>query len=116
MTTALKIQGAYVPRRLFTQPGPIATNLTRFTGLISHPLFGVLRKRSLERRPRLQRTRQSAQNAGPRAKNASPANVRSGGYVSAPSEHTHIPGLFLARRPEGQSFQKFLNRPGASAV
>ena len=23
VTTALKIQGAYVPRRLFTQPGPI---------------------------------------------------------------------------------------------
>ena len=61
-------------------------------------------------------TRKSAQDACPRAKNASPANVPSGGYVSTPCGHTHIPGPFLARRPEGQSRQKFLNRPGASAV
>jgi hypothetical protein len=33
-----------------------------------------------------------------------------------PSGHTHIRGPFLAAAPEGQSFQKFLNRPGASAV
>jgi hypothetical protein len=30
VTPALKIQGAYVPRRLFTQPGPIAD--ARFAG------------------------------------------------------------------------------------
>jgi hypothetical protein len=33
-----------------------------------------------------------------------------------PSRDRRIPGPFLARLPEGQSFQKFLNRPGASAV
>jgi hypothetical protein len=32
---------------------PIATNLTLCAGLISQPLFGVLRKRSLERRHHL---------------------------------------------------------------
>ena len=50
-------------------------------------------------------------------KNTPPANLRGAGYVSAPTGHTRIPGPFLARRPGGgQSFQKFLNRPGASAV
>jgi hypothetical protein len=52
----------------------------------------------------------------PRAKNASPANVRSGGYVSHPPGIRASLGRFWHGAPEGQSFRKFLNRPGASAV
>ena len=74
---------------------PIAPNSTRPTGLISHQLFGVQRKRSVERRPHL-RNRLSTLAHAPRTRSSL--------------------GRCWRGAPERQSFQKFLNRPGASAV